>query len=398
VAGPIAAVLVAAGRGQRLGGDKLWIDLWGRPVWRWSLDRLLAVPGLACVAVVAPPDALDRFRDALPAEGANRCRVVAGGAARADSALAGIAELTRQGLPDDTVVLIHDAARPAASTELMERVAAAVRPGLGAIPTVPVADALKRLDGSGRMVAGVDREAMAAAQTPQAATLVNMRSALEEAQAWGRAAIDEAAALAAAGFGVVAVEGELANRKLTAPGDEALLRGALASAMAPVSAAAVADGERSGLGFDAHRFDPGRRLRLGGLDVPGEQGLAGHSDGDAVLHAAIDALLGAAGAGDIGALFPSNDDRWRDADSADLLARTVAHLRQLGWRPISLDLTVVAAHPSIAPLRDDMRNRVAGLLGLGSDRVSIKATTSDGLGFAGTEGIAAFAVAVVTGS
>lgn len=381
-----------------MGGDKLWIDLWGRPVWRWSLDNLLAVPGLTCVAVVAPADALERFTQALPAVGANRCWVVAGGAERADSALAGIAELTRQGLPDETVVLIHDAARPAASTDLMGRVAAAVRPGLAAIPTMPVHDALKRLDGSGRMVASVDREALVGAQTPQGATLVNMRSALEEAQAWGRAATDEAAALAAAGVGVVAVEGELANRKLTAPGDETLLRGALAAAVAPVSAPPVSDGERAGLGFDAHRFDAGRELRLGGLLFPGEPGLAGHSDGDVALHAAIDALLGAAGAGDIGTLYPSDDDRWRDADSAELLAGAVAHLGQLGWRAVSLDLTVVAAHPPIAPRRDEMTARIAGLIGLASDGVSIKATTSDGLGFAGGEGIAAFAVAVVTRS
>lgn len=379
-----------------MGGDKLWIDLWGRPVWRWSLDNLLAVPGLTCVAVVAPADALERFAQALPAAGANRCSVVSGGAERADSALAGIAELTRQGLPDETVVLVHDAARPAASTDLMDRVAAAVRPGLAAIPTVPVHDALKRLDGSGRMVASVDREALAVAQTPQGATLANMRSALEEAQAWGRAATDEAAALAAAGVGVVAVEGELANRKLTAPGDEALLRGALAAAMAPVSAPPVSHAERAGLGFDAHRFDAERELQLGGLLFPGEPGLAGHSDGDVALHAAIDALLGAAGAGDIGTLYPSEDDRWRDADSAELLAGAVAHLGQLGWQAVSLDLTVVAAHPSIAPRRDEMTARIAGLIGLASDGVSIKATTSDGLGFAGGEGIAAFAVAVVT--
>ncbi len=398
MAAPIAAVLVAAGRGERMGGEKLWIELWGRPVWRWSLDNLLAVPGLIGVAVVAPADALERFTQALPAEGADRCWVVAGGAERADSALAGVAELTRQALPDETVVLVHDAARPAASAELMARVAAAVRPGLAVIPTVPVHDALKRLDGSGRMVAAVDRAALVGAQTPQGATLANLRSALEEGQAWGRAASDEAAALAAAGVGVIAVEGELANRKLTAPGDEALLRGALADAVAPLSAPVVANGERAGLGFDAHRFDAGRQLRLGGLEFPAEPGLAGHSDGDVALHAAIDALLGAAGAGDIGTLYASDDDRWRDADSAQLLAGAVAHLGQLGWHVVSLDLTLVAAHPAIAPRRDEMMARIAGLMGLAPDAVSVKGTTSDGLGFAGEEGIAAFAVAVVTRS
>ncbi len=395
MAGPIAAVLVAAGRGQRMGGDKLWIDLWGRPVWRWSLDTLLALPGLTSVVVVVPANAVERFRQALPAAGAERCTVVAGGAERPDSSLAGIAELTRQGLPDETVVLIHDAARPAASTALMDRVASAVRPGQAAIPTVPLRDALKRLDGSGRMVAAVDREQLVAAQTPQGATLANMRSALEEAQAWGRAATDEAAALAAAGIGVVAVDGEPANLKLTVPGDDEVLRRALATAVTPFAAPSVGSGEQAGIGFDAHRLDPGRELWLGGLRFPGESGLAGHSDGDVALHAAIDALLGAAGAGDIGALYPSGDDRWRDADSAKLLNGAVARVGELGWQPVSLDLTVVAAHPSIAPRRDEMAARIAGLIGLEADRVNIKATTSDGLGFAGAEGIAAFAVAVL---
>ena len=150
--------------------------------------------------------------------------------------------------------------------------------------------------------------------------------------------------------------------------------------------------------FDAHRFDAGRKLRLGGLEFPGEPGLAGHSDGDVALHAAIDALLGAAGAGDIGTLYPSDDDRWRDVDSAALLAGAVAHLGQLGGAAVSLDLTLVAAHPAIAPRRNEMAARIAGLIGLAPEAVSLKGTTSDGLGFAGEEGIAAFAVAVVTRS
>jgi len=398
MAGLVAGVLVAAGRGERMGGDKLWIDLWGRPVWRWALDQLLAVDGMAGVVVVAPADTLDRFRSALPPHGTARCWLVAGGAQRADSALAGIAELTRQGLPEDAVVLIHDAARPAATTELMERVAAAVQPDLAAIPAVSLHDALKRVDRSGRVVAGMDRDELVAIQTPQGATLVNMRSALEEAQAWGRVAVDEAAALAAAGIGVTVVEGEPSNRKLTVAGDEALLRGALAASIAPVAMPHVAAGDRAGLGFDAHRFDPARPLRLGGLDFPGEPGLAGHSDGDVALHAAIDALLGAAAAGDIGSLYPPADERWHNADSGELLTGAVAHVRERGWRPVSLDLTVVAVRPPLAPRRDEMVGRIAGLLELDAGAVSVKATTSDGLGFAGEEGIAAFAVAVLRSS
>ena len=193
----IGAVLVAAGSGRRMRADKLWIEFSGRPAWRWALDTLLSVRGMTWVVVVAPADALDRFRDAIPEAARKRCAVVAGGEERADSALAGIAALTAAGFPEDAPVLIHDAARPAASSELMERVAAAVTPTDGAVPVITLHDSLKHVDSTGRVVAAFDREGLALAQTPQAATLVVLRAALEEAQAWGRKVTDEAAALAA---------------------------------------------------------------------------------------------------------------------------------------------------------------------------------------------------------
>ncbi len=378
-----------------MGGDKLWIEFSGRPAWRWSLDALLAVRGMSYVIVVAPPDATERFEAGIPEASRGRCKVVPGGEARADSALAGIAALTAAGFPDEATVLIHDAARPGASTELMERVVAAVTSTTGAIPIVDVHDALKKLDASGRVLATVDRAGMGAAQTPQAATLVVLRAALEEAQAWGRKFTDEAEALAAGGVTVHAIAGEPANRKLTEPGDEWLLAGLLASRSVPLVAPEVRHGDRAGIGFDAHRFDPGSPLRLGGLAFAGEPGLAGHSDGDAALHAVIDALLGAAAAGDIGTLYPPSDERWRNADSADLLSGALEHIRSAGWRAVSIDLAIVAGHPAIAPRRDEMAARLASLCGIGVDSVSVKGTTSDGLGFAGAEGIAAFAVAVI---
>ncbi len=391
----VGAVLVAAGKGLRMGGDKVWIELSGRPAWRWGLDALLAVPGMAWVVVVAPPEDLDRFRSALPESMRGRCEVVGGGEERADSALAGIAALTAARFPDEAIVLVHDAARPAASTELMERVVAAVTPTDGAIPVIPVRDSLKHVDQSGRVVATLDRDDLAAAQTPQAATLGVLRAALEEARAWGRKVTDEAGALAAAGVVVHTVAGDTGNHKLTEPGDEWLIAGVIASRSLPLAAPAVGEGQRAGIGFDAHRFAWGRRLRLGGLDFPRETGLAGHSDGDAALHAVIDALLGAAGAGDIGVLFPPEEERWRDADSAELLRSAVGTLREAGWRPVSVDLTIVAPHPAIAPRRDEMARCVAGLCGLEASAVGVKGTTSDGLGFAGAEGIAAYAVAVI---
>ena len=392
---PVGAVLVAAGEGRRMGADKLWIELWGRPVWRWSLDALLAVSGMSRVIVVVPHDAVERFTAALPEAARDRCVVVPGGVERADSALAGIAALTAAALPEEAPVLIHDAARPAASTELMERVLAAVTPVEGAIPAVELHDSLKRVDASGRVIAVVEREGLVAAQTPQAATLVVLRAALEEAQAWSRKATDEAGALAAGGVVVHVVAGEHGNRKLTEPGDDSLLRGALLPSAQPLAAPAVGERQRAGIGFDAHRFGDEGALRLGGVDFSDQPRLAGHSDGDAALHAVIDALLGAAGAGDVGLLFPPDDERWSGADSRDLLRGAVATLAAAGWRPLSVDLAIVASRPAIAPRREEMAAAIAAACGLDPGAVSVKGTTSDGLGFAGTEGIAAYAVAVI---
>ena len=391
----IGAVLVAAGSGRRMGADKLWIEFSGRPAWRWALDTLLSVRGMTWVVVVAPADALDRFRDAIPEAARKRCAVVAGGEERADSALAGIAALTAAGFPEDAPVLIHDAARPAASSELMERVAAAVTPTDGAVPVITLHDSLKHVDSTGRVVAAFDREGLALAQTPQAATLVVLRAALEEAQAWGRMVTDEAAALAAGGVVVHAVPGEPGNQKLTEPGDEVLIAGVLAGRSLPIAPPEMGEGQRAGVGFDAHRFGEDGTLRLAGLEFSEEPGLAGHSDGDAALHAVIDALLGAAGAGDIGTRYPPDDERWRNADSGDLLRRAVATLSTLGWRARSLDLTIVAVRPAVAPRQTEIAARLAELCAIDASAVSVKGTTSDGLGFAGAEGIAAFAVAVI---
>jgi 2-C-methyl-D-erythritol 4-phosphate cytidylyltransferase/2-C-methyl-D-erythritol 2,4-cyclodiphosphate synthase len=395
VSQPVAAVLVAAGQSRRMGSDKLWIDLWGRPVWRWSLDALLAVPGMERVAIVVPADAIDRFRAVLPPESTERCLLVAGGAERTDSVVAGITALTDAGVSDDMPVLVHDAARPAASPELMVRVISAMRSGGGVVPVLPVPDSLKTIDGAQQVTGTVDRDAVAAAQTPQGASLVNLRAAMEETHAWGRPTTDEAAALAAGGIPVHVVEGEPINRKITEPGDDAMLRGALAAWTLPVGAPAAAGGRRSGIGFDAHRLGEDRELRLAGLAFPAESGLAGHSDGDVALHAVIDALLGAAGAGDIGTLFPPDDPQWAGADSAEMLTRAIEWIGQTGWRPVAVDLAIVARRPPIAPRRDELIARLAELCRLDPQAVSVKGTTSDGLGFAGAEGIAAFAVASV---
>jgi 2-C-methyl-D-erythritol 4-phosphate cytidylyltransferase / 2-C-methyl-D-erythritol 2,4-cyclodiphosphate synthase len=389
----LAAVLVAAGRSRRIGTDKLWIDLWGRPVWRWSLDDLLSLAAVDRVAVVVPADAVARFASHLPPTDRDRCTLVAGGDERVDSVLAGLAALAGAGLSDETPVLVHDAARPVAGPELIERVVAAAGAAGGVVPVLPVVDTLLRVeaDAAGE---SVNRREMVAAQTPQLGRLGDLRAALG-----GRGTFtDEASALLAAGIAVRTVAGDPANRKLTEPADEAPLRAALRErALAGLGGPIEPPrGGRVGIGFDAHRLEAGRALRLGGVDFPDEpRGLAGHSDGDAALHALADAVLSAAGVGDLGTLFPSGDARWRGADSAELLQRSLEHVTAAGWRVSSADLVVVARRPTISPRREEMRRRIAALLGIDQQRVGVKGTTSDGLGFAGEEGIAAYAVAAL---
>jgi 2-C-methyl-D-erythritol 4-phosphate cytidylyltransferase/2-C-methyl-D-erythritol 2,4-cyclodiphosphate synthase len=386
----VGAVLVAAGESRRMGTDKLWLDLFGRPAWRWSLDLFLALPSLARLALVVPADddARERFAAALPSLSGDRVLLVSGGATRGGSVRAGLTALAAAGLAEDALVLVHDAARPALTGELVDRVLAAAADSAGVVPALLVAETLLGVE-EGRVVpAVVDRSRVVGAQTPQLGRLGDLRRALAAGD-FG----DEASALAAAGVEVRVVAGEAANRKLTEPGDEALLRAILRGRAAP--AVALDGGARAGIGFDAHRFAAGRSLRLGGLDFPDEpRGLAGHSVGDVLLNALIDALLGAAGAGDIGRLFPP-DERWRDAESGELLRLAVQRVRAAGWRAVAVDLTVIGARPRIGPRAGEMAARIASLLEVDPAAVHVKATTSDGLGMTGEEGLAAYAVATV---
>jgi 2-C-methyl-D-erythritol 4-phosphate cytidylyltransferase/2-C-methyl-D-erythritol 2,4-cyclodiphosphate synthase len=381
-----------------MGSDKLWADLWGRPAWRWSLDALLATPGVQHVALAVGADTVERFVTALPAGAEGRVMVVPGGDVRADSVIAGVWALSAADHDDDTIVLVHDAARPAVTPELIGSVAQAAEGGAPAVvPVVPVVDSLKRVRGD-RVVAPVEREEVAAAQTPQAARLGALRAAIEEAHAWGRPITDDAGALAAAGTPVHVVPGDPANRKLTDPGDLVVLRAILAERAAPLAGPAgqMAPGVRFGTGFDAHRLAAGRAMRIGGIDFPDEPlGPEGHSDGDAALHALIDALLGAARLGDVGTLFPPDAEAWSGADSAELLHQARMRLAEGGWRPIQADLAVAVERPAIGPRREEIEARVAELLGIGVEAVSIKGTTSDGLGVSAGGGIAAWAVAGV---
>jgi 2-C-methyl-D-erythritol 4-phosphate cytidylyltransferase/2-C-methyl-D-erythritol 2,4-cyclodiphosphate synthase len=374
------ALVVAAGRGTRLGGDipKQWRDLAGRPVLRHSLDSFIAHPGIEAIRVVIHPDDMDLYRRATL--GLALAPPIAGGATRQDSVRLGLEALAAD--PPD-FVLIHDGARPFVAEVLIDRVIAALSSHPGAIPAMKVSDTLKRGE-NGTITATVPRDLLWRAQTPQGFVFASILEAHQKAR--GTDLTDDAAVAERAGLAVALVEGDEDNVKLTTAGD--LKRAA--------SRLSVALESRTASGFDVHKFCPGDHVMLGGIRVPHTHGLEGHSDADAGLHALTDALLGTIGAGDIGVHFPPDDARWKGADSAQFLAEAARLVRARGGEIVHVDLTVICERPKVTPWRTAIVDRIAAILEIASDRVSVKATTTEGLGFTGRrEGIAAQGMATV---
>jgi len=371
-----SAIIVAAGSGSRAGGDKQWRDLGGRPVLRWSAEALLNAGAQDLVIVVAP-GAEGRAAQAL--SGLSNWRAVAGGDARADSVRAGLDALT---CPPDQPVLIHDAARPLLGRAVVERLLAALETADGALPALPVADSLRR-GGDGLIAGVVERDGLWRAQTPQAFR----RGVIQAAYAaWPgpEAPTDEAVVVQRNGGRVALVEGDPRLMKLTYPEDFAM-----AEALSPRQT-------RIGSGYDVHRWGPGGSVWLCGIEVPHDQTLIGHSDADAGLHALTDAILGAIAEGDIGDHFPPTDPKWKGASSDRFLIHAAELVARRGGRIVNVDVTLICERPKVKPHRLAMRERIAGLLSLPLDAVSVKATTSEGLGFTGRgEGLAAQAVATV---
>jgi 2-C-methyl-D-erythritol 4-phosphate cytidylyltransferase/2-C-methyl-D-erythritol 2,4-cyclodiphosphate synthase len=368
------AVVVAAGRSDRMGGrDKLAADLAGRPVLAWSLA---AVAASALVERIVLVRGSDRAAEPRPAWLPDKVvAVVPGGARRQDSVAAGIRALDGPSAtqPDGRVVLVHDGARPLASTALVDAVVRAAAAHGAAIPVLPVDETLKRVAG-GVVTETVDRTGVGAAQTPQGARWEILRSALAALAADGaREFTDEAALLAAAGIPVHVVAGEAANLKVTRPGDLEIAAGRLDPAMAV----------RTGFGSDGHAFGPGVGLRLAGVEIPNAPRLHGHSDGDAALHAIAGALLGAVALGDLGGLHPADERTPRGVPSADLLRSVRGHLADAGWEPRSVDLTIRGARPWIQAWMPAMRSAIATILELPTGAVSVKAATGNLSGDAG---------------
>lgn len=379
------AIVVAAGRSERMDGiDKLTADLAGRPLLAWSLDALATAPEVARIVLVAAPERVAAVRREawLPAKVTD---VVGGGRRRQDSVRAGFEALERDPHAAAEVVLVHDGARPLVRPDLVRRVASATARHGAAIPVVPVAETLKRV--AGETVAGtLDRTSLGFAQTPQGIRRdvlrdVYRRQATASDETW----TDEAAMLEAAGVAVHVVAGDARNLKVTVPED--LDRAAAWLAPAP--------GTRTGIGHDSHGFGGARPLMLGGVEITDAPALHGHSDGDVVLHAVADALLGAAALGDLGRQFPADARTPRGVASSELLLAVVERVGQAGWRPVGLDVTVVGNRPRLAAHLEPMRSSIATLLGLDLDRVSVKASTGNLHGDEGA-GRAMSAMAVAT--
>ena len=398
----VSAIIAAGGRGQRFGAaePKQLLKVGGRPVLERSVSAFLAHPTVDEVVIALPQELVDDPPAYLRAA-AKPLHVVAGGARRQDSVANGF----RVAATASDVIVIHDAARPFASADLIARTIAAAAECGAALAALAARDTVKRGDNATGVVAEtLPRDSIFLAQTPQAFRRDVLQAALALTGRDAVDATDEATLAERAGYQVRLVEGEASNIKITTPEDlpiaEAIARSADAFAR-PGSlerdgvSRAVRTG-RAGTGYDLHRLVAGRPLVVGGVTIPSDRGALGHSDADVVCHAITDAILGAAGFGDIGRHFPDTDPRWKDASSLDLLARAARMVAAEGFEVGNVDVTIVLETPKIRDHVDAMRRAVAASIGIDADRVSIKGKTNEGVDAVGRgEAIAAHAIALI---
>lgn len=380
-----AALIVAGGRGSRFGGDlpKQYADLGGMPVIRHTIEVFLRHPAIDAILVVIHPDDLDLYNAAVA--GLDLLPPVLGGSERQDSVRNGL-EALAEVAPE--AVLIHDAARPAVAPATIDGVLAALADAGGAIPVLPIVDTLKQRAGGDRLGGTVDRNSLVRAQTPQGFRFDDILAA-HRASA-GKSLTDDAAVMEAAGHVVTGVPGTEQNVKITTNDD-------LARMAQQLDGQAEMQWEyRTGNGYDVHKFEAGSEVTICGIVIPHSAGLAGHSDADVGLHALTDALLGSIAEGDIGDHFPPSDSQWRGAPSDLFLRHAHSLLLERGGVIANLDVTLICEAPKIGPHRQTMRERIGDILGLETGRISVKATTTEKLGFTGrSEGIAAVATVSV---
>lgn len=384
----VAALIVAAGRGSRVGGavPKQYRLLGGQSVLARTLALFEQHPAIDSIVTVIGAGDEDLFA-ACSAGISKQAGSVPGGSTRQASCLAGLKALIGD-RPD--IVLLHDAARPFASPALIDRAIEAARAHGAAVPGLAVTDTIKQIDMDGRVKATPERSLLRAVQTPQAFGFdLILSSHLAAAEAGIETLTDDGAVAEWAGHPLHIFEGEATNMKLTTESDFQRAE------QAANDLAALGD-VRTGTGFDVHAFDEGDHVWLNGVKIPHERALKGHSDADVGLHALTDAILGAIGDGDIGSHFPPSDPQWKGASSDRFLAHAVGLVRARGGAIAHLDVTLLCEAPKVGPHRDAMRARIAEIAGIAVDRVGVKATTTEGLGFTGRrEGIAAMASATV---
>jgi len=378
-----AAVIVAAGRGERLGATipKAFVAVAGVPMLLHAARRVALSPEVGRIVVVVGALDVDRARVLLMQHGVrNVTAVVPGGAHRQDSVFAGLSHLG-----EAPVAVVHDGARPLVPPDVVTAVIQAAAEAGAASAGLPVRETVKLVDGVDARQT-LDRDRLWVAHTPQAFRTALLREAHHRAKAEGFYGTDDAVLVERLGYAVRMVEDSPRNLKVTVPADLDLAE-AYAGQRQMV---------RTGIGYDAHRLALGRLLRVGGVEIPWPRGLAGHSDADVLAHAIMDALLGAAGLGDLGRHFPPGDPAFRGADSIELLRRVTAMAAGAGWRVVHVDSTVLAEAPRLAPYIPQMQERLAAALGVDCSAVNIKATTTEGMGAIGRgEGIAAHAVATL---
>jgi 2-C-methyl-D-erythritol 4-phosphate cytidylyltransferase / 2-C-methyl-D-erythritol 2,4-cyclodiphosphate synthase len=380
---PTAAIIVAAGSGSRTGGDipKQYRGIAGKPMLRHSVEAFAAHPAVGPILVVIGAGQQGHAQAAL--DGISELTLVDGGAERRDSVNNGLQYLQNNGFTGS--ILIHDAARPFLSAAVIDRLLAALAENEGAVPALATVDSLSRAQ-NGALTETVDRDGLYRIQTPQA---FRHDVIFDAHKRWNLNVIatDDARMAMAAGYRVAIVEGDERLAKFTFADDFDR----------EIGQAKTMQDVRTGMGYDVHRLAAGEELWLCGLKIDHDKGLAGHSDADVALHALTDAVLGAAALGDIGDHFPPSDARWKGASSDRFLAHAVSLARDQGFALSHLDLTIICEAPKIGPHKAAMKGRVAEIAGIAADRVSIKATTTEKLGFAGRgEGIAAQAVATLT--
>ncbi len=372
-------LIPAAGSGTRAGGvlPKQYAQIGGKAILRHTIDKFIGIQGLKSIHVIINPDHQDLYAAAV--KGLDLPAPIMGAGTRKQSVCNGLSAITE----NDDVVLIHDAARPFVSKESIEAVLEAMGSNIAATLASPVADTLIDQEYN-----RLDRDKISSVQTPQGFRLGFLKKA-HERFADNDSFTDDAGLIIAMGEKVTLVPGSHQNFKITSKGDMAMAEKLLSTATE----------SRTGFGYDVHAFDPSpaQSIRLGGIDIPYSKKLLGHSDADVILHALTDSILGAIGDGDIGQLFPPSDNQWKNADSEIFVVEALRRLHARSGKLLHVDITLIAENPKIGPHREKMLTRLSTILSLSSDRIGLKATTSEGLGFTGrNEGIVAQAVATIT--